>query len=204
MSSERLAALAREKRLLLLLAGALAFFLVVAPRYFGSLDDPHFGPRLGLLRVHILTGALALLLGPVQFIGGIRRTRPHLHRWTGRLYLAGIAVGGATGLALSPFANGGVVGRVGFAGLSVAWLVTSGVAWSHIRARRIARHRRWMIRSYVVTLAFVWVRLILGAGLLAGVEIQTVFAVAAWASWVLPLLVLETVFARRRHRPATS
>lgn len=186
--------------LLLLALGALAFLLAVAPRYLGPIDDPHFEPRLGILRVHIVAGALALLLGPLQFLGRLRRWRLDLHRGLGRIYLAGIVVGGVAGLALAPFANGGLPGQTGFAGLSLAWLVTSGMAYAAIRARRIAEHRAWMIRSYVVTLAFVWVRLVLGLGLATGADIQAVFGVAAWASWALPLLVVEVVFGVGRIR----
>lgn len=191
--------------LLLLAVGGLAFVVAFAVRYFGPLDDPHFGPRLPVLRIHIVTGAAALLLGPFQFMEGLRRRRLRLHRWMGRTYLVGIVVGGVTGLVLAPFANGGVPGQLGFAGLSIAWLATSGMAWAAVRARRIPEHRQWMIRSYVVTLAFVWVRLMLGVGAALGADLQAVFGAAAWASWAVPLLATEVVFGvTRLRRSATA
>jgi uncharacterized membrane protein len=184
----------------LLALGAAAFFLVFALPYFGAVEDPHFAPRLTVLRIHIVSGAFALLLGPLQFMGVIRRRRLNLHRWLGRTYLAGVALGGVTGLVLARAANGGLPGRVGFAGLSVAWLVTAGMAWVAIRARRIPEHREWMLRCYVVTLAFVWVRLALGVGIASGADLQAVFGVAAWLSWALPLLVVEVVLGVGRIR----
>lgn len=186
----------------LLVAAALAFFLAFAVRYFGPVDEGHFGPRVGVLRLHIVAGALALFFGPFQFMEGIRRRRLSVHRLMGRTYLVGILIGGLTGLYLSFFANGGLPGKVGFAGLSVAWLATSGMAFTAIRMRRVAEHREWMIRSYVVTLAFVWVRLALGAGFASGGNEAAVFGVAAWASWAVPLLVVEVVFGIGRLRSA--
>lgn len=186
----------RTAGFLLLLAGGITFFLA-ALRYFGPVDDPHFAPRLTTLRIHIVSGAVALLLGPLQFVAALRRRRPDVHRWIGRTYLAGIAVGGGSGLVLAAFANGGLLGQTGFAGLSLAWLATSGVALAAIRRGRVSRHRQWMIRSYALTLAFVWVRLLLGVGFVAGAEMQAVFGVAAWASWVVPLVVVEAAFRSR-------
>ncbi len=187
---------------LLLMTGALAFFLAFGLRYFGPIDDPHFGERLAVLRVHIAAGAVALFLGPLQFVRAIRARRPAVHRLMGRVYLATILVSALAGLWLAPFANGGLPGSTGFAALSVVWLATSAMALTAIRRGRIREHREWMIRSYVVTLAFVWVRLILGTGLVLGADIQAVFGVAAWACWAVPLLVVELVFGAKRLRTA--
>jgi hypothetical protein len=56
-----------------------------------------------------------------------------------------------------------------------------------------------MIRSFVVTLAFVSARLFVGFGMAAGVEdFRTAFAIATWASWALPLLVTEVVLQGRK------
>lgn len=183
--------------LVLLMLAAVAFTLAFGARYFTLVDDPHFGTRMGTLRIHILAGALPLLLGPMQFMERLRLSRPAVHRATGRIYALCILVGGITGLLLAPFANGGIAGQTGFAGLAVAWLVTTGVAIAAIRGGRVRRHREWMLRSYVVTLAFVWVRLILGLSILAGLDLQAAFGVAAWASWVLPLAAVQLVLARR-------
>jgi hypothetical protein len=57
-----------------------------------------------------------------------------------------------------------------------------------------------MLRCYVVTLAFVWVRLALGVGIASGADLQAVFGVAAWLSWALPLLVVEVVLGVGRIR----
>ena len=68
-----------------------------------------------------------------------------------------------------------------------------------IRQRHIQQHRDWMIRSYVVTFAFVLFRLM--------VEVMTAldlgalperYATAAWLCWAIPLLVAEPVLQWRQ------
>jgi len=43
--------------------------------------------------------------------------------------------------------------------LSIAGLITTGMALYAIRTRRIEQHREWMLRSYTVTVGFVTYRL---------------------------------------------
>ncbi|MFX9101200.1 DUF2306 domain-containing protein, partial [Acinetobacter baumannii] len=43
----------------------------------------------------------------------------------------------------------------GLLGLAGAWLVTTSMALWSIHRRAIEQHREWMLRSYVVTFAFV-------------------------------------------------
>ena len=78
----------------------------------GSLVHPQMKLAFEAHRVAILThifcSALAMVLGPWQFVPGLRARRPVLHRWSGRMYLlAGVVPGGITGLYVSSFAFGG-------------------------------------------------------------------------------------------------
>jgi len=43
---------------------------------------------------HVLGGLLAILIGPLQFWARLRRDYVQVHRWSGRVYLAGVVVGG--------------------------------------------------------------------------------------------------------------
>ena len=58
---------------------------------------PHVAAYKGLLIVHALAGATALLAGPIQFSGTIRRRWPRLHRRSGWTYVIAVAI--ATPLA---------------------------------------------------------------------------------------------------------
>jgi hypothetical protein len=48
----------------------------------------------------------------------------------------------------------------GFFGLACTWVVTTSMGYVAIRNRAVEQHREWMIRSYVVTFAFVTFRLL--------------------------------------------
>ena len=84
----------------------------------------------------------------------------------------------------------------GLAGMMAASLVTTGMAVFAIRRRDIKQHKAWMIRSYAVMFAFVTYRLgsMLGRNLvpLPDDPVATDFDVMlAWASWAVPLMVVE-------------
>lgn len=101
--------------------------------------DPYW-PRRGWLFLHINGGALALLTGPWQFWSGLRQRNLAVHRWTGRLYLAGVGAGivGAAGLSATTTFEWGVVNGIRF--LALAWLVTTGMAYYTIRKGLVSFH----------------------------------------------------------------
>jgi len=91
----------------------------------------------------------------------------------------------------------------GLFGLALAWTLTTAMAYVAIRGRVIEQHREWMIRSYVVTLAFVFFRLFVA--LLEGLDIGEPlerYKAAAWICWVVPLLITELLLQARKLRPS--
>ena len=146
---------------------------------------------------------MALLIGPFQFVGSLRRAAPALHRWLGRIYLGiGVLVGGLAGLYMAQHAFGGIVSRLGFASLALGWLYTGLNAWLAIRARDIAAHREWMIRNFALTFAAVTLRLQVPIWVnLLGTDYTGVLPIIAWACWVPNLIVAEWLIARRRSIP---
>jgi len=104
-----------------------------------------------ILIPHTLCGVIALLAGPMQFSSRLRQRHLKFHRVLGRIYVISVFIGASTGLALA-------AGRPGMPGTSVqaaAWIVCTTAAVITARNRQIARHRRWMVRSYAVTFTFV-------------------------------------------------
>ncbi len=104
-----------------------------------------------LLIPHTLAGIFALLIGPINFSSRIRQRHLQLHRVLGRIYVASVFIGAATGVALA-------FGRPGFPGTSgqaAAWVVCTTAAFITARNRQIIQHRQWMARSYAVTFTFV-------------------------------------------------
>ena len=111
----------------------------------------------------------------------------------GRLYLGvGVTVGGLAGLFMAAHAFGGLVARLGFAGLAIAWLYTGLRAYAAIRAGNMVGHRRWMVRNFSLTLAAVTLRLYLPASTASGaVPFEVAYPLIAWLCWVPNLLIAE-------------
>jgi uncharacterized membrane protein len=152
---------------------------------------------VAIVYLHVFGAALALLLGPFQFWRRLRASRPQLHRWTGRVYLAvGVGVGGVTGLLLAVNAYGGMWSRSGFAALALLWLATGVMALTSIRRGDVPAHRRWMMRNYALTLAAVLLRLYLPAAIVAGVDLALAYPLVAWLCWAPNLLLAEWLVRR--------
>ena len=191
---------------LAMLAG-LAFIIGFALPYF-ALNQEHFGPywpRRGWLLLHIGGGIVALLVGPFQLWMGLTGRRIPLHRGLGKVYMAAVVLSSMAALYLAFNTGNGWVFGAGLSGLGVAWLVTTGMAYASIRRRLLDQHKEWMIRSYVVTFAFVFFRIFVGAMEAAGVgTILEQIAAASWFCWSVPLLVNEAVLQGRKIFSARS
>ncbi|RYF93685.1 MAG: DUF2306 domain-containing protein [Caulobacteraceae bacterium] len=148
------------------------------------------------LVVHVAGAATALLIGSVQFIGPLRRRLPAAHRWTGRVYAVACLVGGAGGLMLSFGSTAGPVAAVGFGILAVLWLATTTLGWRTALVRDLVAHRRWMIRSWALTLAAVTLRLYMVSIPLVPADPALTYAAIAWLCWV-PNLVAAELYLRR-------
>lgn len=153
------------------------------------------------LAIHAGAAATALLLGPAQFLASLRRRCPGVHRWTGRVYVAGCTVGGATGLLLAAGASTGRVTTLGFGILAIAWLGATTLAWCQAVQGRIPEHKRWMIRSFALTLSAVTLRLYLP--LADALQLPSVgsYQAISFLCWV-PNVVLAECYLRRRLNAA--
>ena len=81
----------------------------------------------------------------------------------------------------------------------MAWVVTTAIAVAAIRRGLVEPHREWMIRSYVVTFAFVTFRAVWAV--LKAADVGTLaeqLAMASWFCWAVPLLVVEVAIQGRR------
>jgi len=158
-----------------------------------------YWPRRWWLLLHISTGIIALLTGPVQLWLGITDRRPGLHRRLGIVYLLAVLVSSMAAFYLASHTDLGWVFGSGLASLGIAWLVTSGMAYTAIRRHLIEQHKEWMIRSYVVTTAFVTFRVCYLVVQNAGVgTLQEQLAVSSWFCWAVPLLITEAWLQGRK------
>ena len=114
----------------------------------------HIQPFKWWLLAHGPFGALALVLGPTQFSDTLRRRRPALHRWIGRIYIGAIAVAASVALYIGPrFEPASIKVEQYFQ--AGGWLLTTVMALVFILRRNIAAHKLWMMRSYGFCLVFV-------------------------------------------------
>lgn len=150
------------------------------------------------LTAHVVGAATALLLGWMQFLPSIRRRAPALHRWTGRIYVLGCIEGGLAGLVLAFGTSAGPVGAAGFGLLAVLWLVTTALGWRTAMERRFDEHRRWMIRSWALTLAAVTLRIYIPLSMLVPAPMEDSYRAIAWLCWVPNILIAEAWLRRRR------
>jgi hypothetical protein len=138
---------------------ALCTLLVIwtDERFLLTPSDPewrHIEPFKWWLLVHGPFGALALTLGPLQFSDTLRRIRPNLHRWTGRIYITAVVIASCVSLYIGPrFERPSIQIEQYFQG--GLWLITTLTALVCILYRNIAAHKLWMMRSYGFCLVFV-------------------------------------------------
>ena len=191
--------------IVVLAVGFVFKYVLFYYRHYDAASFDSLWPRRGWLFLHINGGTLALLMGPFQFWTGLRQRHLQIHRWTGRLFLLGVALGvtGAVGLAV--MAIGYWAFEVALMGLATAWLVTTAMAYYSIRKGLVALHKEWMIRAYVVTFAFVFFRVMSDYTPMSRLRPEGDRDITiAWACWVVPLAVTELIFQLRRVRSAVA
>ena len=180
-----------------------ALIAIVSYRYFLP-GSPGAAPTVlanrlaptGALVVHIACAATALLIGPFQFIGAIRARWPRWHRRLGTAYVGLCLVGGLAALGLALGAATGPITTAGFGSLAIGWLFCTTNAWRFARARDFVRHRRWMIRSFALTLAAVTLRLYLPVIFLAHLDFNASYRAISFLCWAPNLAVAEIYLAR--------
>ncbi|MEU4427756.1 DUF2306 domain-containing protein [Actinoplanes sp. NPDC024001] len=161
------------------------------------------GPHDAVLVVHVLTAAVALVLGPVQF-----RARRRWHRAAGRVYLlAGVLPSAVTAIPVAIY-SGRPLTQVGLSVAAVLWLITAGLAYRAARRRDLTAHREWMMRNYALTFLAVTARVLVPLMMLAGLATgagaapETLIPVGQILGWVVNLAVVEVLIRRRRGAPA--
>lgn len=198
---------ARKPKVLLwlgwaLILGLIVFFVqkyalhyfVFTPASYGE----YFWPRISWVVPHVASGLLAVVIGPLQFWPKMRRDYLQAHRIAGRIYVAAVLVGSIAAFGLASKIDSSPAYALGLAGLATAWLTTTGMAFVAIRRKNLEQHKQWMVRSYVVTFAFVTFRLCddsMNAMHLLTEDERSKFL--AWACWAVPLLVTELIIQGR-------
>jgi hypothetical protein len=185
--------------IVILAIGFVFKYVLFYYRHYDAASFDPYWPRRGWLFLHINGGTLALLMGLCQFWTGLRRKSMILHRWTGRVFLLGVAMGVTGAVGLSATTTYGWGFAVGIMGLALAWLITTGMAYISIRRRLVDLHKEWMIRAYVVTFAFVTFRILSDYGPTSRLQPEHDRSIViSWVCWVVPMGITEMIFQVKR------
>jgi len=156
------------------------------------------------LPLHAGFGGLALAIGWMQFMPGLRGKRPRLHHAVGRTYVLACLIAGAAGLTLAAGSYAGPLAQSGFGLLGVLWIAFTLLGVRAAIGRRFDSHRAWMFRSFALTFAAVTLRLQLPLSQIAGFDFDIAYPVIAWTCWVPNLIVAELWLAITRGRSGTA
>ena len=181
------------KRVIVFLGSVIA---IVSYRYlFGTAAVPQtvLANRYfyGWALVHAASSATALLIGPLQFAARLRQRRPAMHRVIGVTYVTACLAGGLSALPLAIGTSAGPLASAGFIALAAAWMTTTVIAVRRIATGKIAAHRRWMIRSFALTLSALTLRVYLFVSGMLGMDYFVAYPVIAWACWLPNMLAAE-------------
>lgn len=185
-----------------LLTASLYFIIGNAHRFHDTAEqlEKYANVRLVLL-AHIAGGAVALLTGPFQFWDALRIRVKKAHRRIGLAYVAGVAVSGpcAARLAFSTAYDVSWAYAFSLQVWASLWMTATAIAYWHAWRKRFETHKDWMVRSYLLTLAFVSSALLLKVPLVAR---QASFAELStslfWFAWAVPLFVYDVALSSRR------
>lgn len=106
------------------------------------------------LAAHMVLGAIITVLAPLQIIGPVRRRLPWMHRTAGYVIAAAALVTSLGGLAYIAL-NGTVGGAMMSFAFAVYGLLLGAAAIRTVqlsRAGRMAQHRRWGLRLFLLAI----------------------------------------------------
>jgi uncharacterized membrane protein len=167
--------------------------------------DAGFARHPVLTLVHIGPGLLFMLLGPLQFMKGLRQRKPALHRWTGRIFLVCAVVGVSALVMAFLMPIGGFNETAAVSVFALLFLFALAKAFLYIRRREVARHREWMIRAFAIGLAVSTIRPIVGiffaTSRLTHLSPHEFFGTAFWLGLTLQTIAAE-VYLRSGYVPS--
>jgi uncharacterized membrane protein len=191
------------------IAYAVPPYLTLDPSQARTQPMPPHASYYPLLVTHIFLGSMALLAACLQVWPWLRRTRPAIHRWSGRVYVTAALSASVCVMIISPMGLYGANQRVANTMLALLWFGTTLAGFRAVRQRRFADHRQRMLRS--IALAFsivafrVWMLItfaIFVPEIFTGADVDPAdvsqaVGVTSWVSWVVNLLIVEWWLHRR-------
>jgi uncharacterized membrane protein YozB (DUF420 family) len=202
--------------LLLVVVAFLAFsvppYLTFDPAQSRLRPPEHNAVYYPALVAHVLFGTVAMVTACFQIWPAFRTRHRRGHRITGRIYVFGGALpAGLLGLYIGWHTAAGPSVRVANLVGSALWLTVTITGLWLARQRRYGEHRRWMSRSFALTMSIVLSRVVnVIATIVLTPEVNTTFGgseelmrssaagIGVWLSPLLLLLVTDWLLERRK------
>jgi Predicted membrane protein (DUF2306) len=204
------------------LAAVVAAFIAFSVPPYLSLDPGksrvpqpgNFTLHYPLLVAHVLFGSVAMMTCGFQVWPWFRRHYPSAHRVIGRTYVfGGVIPAGTLGLVIGAVSPFGPAIRASNVLLAIVWLTVTINGYRMAKHRRFAEHRRWMIRSFALTMSIITNRAWAVVWMVAlmpqlhttfhgneALMVQTIAGLAGWLGWTIPLLAAEWWLERTGSR----
>ncbi len=142
--------------------------------------------------VHVIAGPASLLLGTLLVSERLRKGAPAWHQRLGRIQgICVLVLVAPSGLYMARYAATGGVAAAGLGSLAIVTAACVALGWRAAVQRRIADHRRWMLRTFILLCSAVVIRIIGGLASVLEFDAAWVYPASCWMSWLLPLLVFE-------------
>lgn len=150
-----------------------------------------------LVFAHAMTAIPPLILG-LWTLHPEKRKNLKNHRTIGTIYCVCIWISSILGLMLATANRHGIIAQAGFGTLAVLWFGTTLFAYLEARKRRLVIHRRWMIRSYALTMAVITVRPMFFFPP-EFMEYDDWYRLVTWICWLPNLLLAELYIRSTSH-----
>jgi uncharacterized membrane protein YozB (DUF420 family) len=204
--------------LMLVAAAFLAFslppYLTFDPARSRLKPPDHNAVYYPLLVAHVVFGTVAMVTACFQIWPAFRARYRRGHRITGRIYVwCGALPAGLLGLYIGWHTAAGPSVRVANLVGSALWIAVTLAGLRLARQRRYGEHRRWMSRSFALSMSIVLSRVVnVVATIVLTPEVDTTFlgseelmrsSAASIGVWLSPLvLLLLTDWLLERRKPA--
>lgn len=203
------------------IAFSLPRYLTFDPANSFVTPPPWFPPYYALLVTHVLFATVAMITCCMQIWPWLRARHPGWHRRSGRIYVfAGVLPAGLSAIVIGAVSPFGPVAGSSTLLMAPLWLAFTFAGFRMARQRRFVEHRRWMIRSFALTMSIILNRFLGAAATIVLLQYKDsdfhgddkivgylAGGMTTWLGWTLCLLLAEWwlergTAAQRRARKA--